>query len=283
MNTTARLTIRVPFCFYECRFCPQGAISGQHPDTKHAYMAALLKELAAGAEDCAGQRVDSVHITGGIIAAADGHDLDALLTLVRSAYPLTEDCQIVLNAYPGTVNVPTVRGAMKHHVTAIDCEVFTADGRDRLRAGLSGDSEAMGLTHYVYLNTGFNGAATTLLCGLPGQTEISFRKSLGMTVSCAPRYISVLPCPGTEGNAAMAAHAEKYLTENGYTRYAEGRYARGAAPLRCYLPEEDNVDYPGFGLGACSRIDGIRCRNTQVLSEYIAHSDDPAVIVRVEG
>lgn len=37
----------------------------------------------------------------------------------------------------------------------------------------------------------------------------------------------------------------------------------------------------GLGLGAVSVLDGVKCTNTKVLSEYIAHSDDPEAIVKL--
>lgn len=285
MNTV-RISVQIPFCFYQCAFCPYGSIPGQPQAVRSAYMRALVREIVAGAADFEGQVVDSVHLTGGLIAAVEGQELDAVLTAIRSAYTLAPDAQIVLNSYPGMVNVPTVRGCQKHGVTAVDVELFTINAQERAAAGLEGGVEDMDLTQYVLFSTGYSGLAITLLYGMEKQTELMMRKTLGRAVAYAPRYISVLPCgdasPVTDKGGDYAALAEEYLTQQGYTRYAPGRYAKGALPLRCYMPEMENIDYVGFGLGARSRIDGIRCRNTLVLSEYIAHPDEPEIIAHLE-
>lgn len=285
MNTV-RISVHIPFCFYQCSFCPYGSIPGQSQATRSAYMRALVREIAACAPDYKGQVVDSIHLTGGIMCTVDGPELDAVLTTIRSCYTLASDVQIVLNTYPGTVNIPTVRGCQKHDVTAIDIELFSINGRERSACGLEGGPEDMDLTQYVLFSTGFSGLAVTLLYGMPNQTELLFRKTLGRTASYSPRYISLLPCgsvsPISDTGSDYRILADNYLRTQGYVRYAEGRYAKDALPLRCYMPQAEVIDYAGFGLGARSTLDGMHLRNTLVLSEYIAHSDAPGVITHID-
>lgn len=283
MNTV-RIAVNIPFCFYQCSFCPHGSLPGQSAATRRAYMRALAAEIKASAPDFERQRVESIHLTGGISAAVEGQELDAVLTVLRTHYALAPDVQIVLNAYPGTVNVPTVRGCQKHGVTAIDVELFSINPRERAACGLDGGVDDMDMTQYVLFSTGFSGLALTLLYGMPGQTELLLRKTLGRAAAYSPRYLSLLPCgdasPITDRGNDCRVLADAYLVEQGYTRYAPGRYAKGAPPLRCFLPEGEDTDIAGFGLGARSRLGGMACRNTLVLSEYIAHADDPVAITR---
>ena len=279
------ITVRIPFCISDgCAICPHGSLTGQSAATRHAYMQALLREIASGAPEFDGQSVRSVHLTGGVSAAVDGQDIDAVLTALHRHFTFAPDAQTVITAYPGAVNVPTVRGCQKHHVTAIDVELFSVNPRERSACGLAGSVEDMDLTQYVLFSTGFSGLSVTLLYGMPGQTELMLRKSLGRAAGYAPRYLSVLPCgdasPVLDTGSDARALADAYLTQQGYTCYAPGRYARGAEPLRCFLPPSDDADAVGFGLGAYTRIDGLTCRNTLVLSEYIAHADEPEVILR---
>ena len=279
------ITVRIPFCISDgCVICPHGSLTGQSAATRHAYMQALLREIEAGAPEFDGQSVRSVHLTGGVSAAVDGQDIDAVLTALHRHFTFAPDAQTVITAYPGAVNVPTVRGCQKHHITAIDVELFSVNPRERSACGLSGSVEDMDLTQYVLFSTGFSGLSVTLLYGMPGQTELMLRKSLGRAAGYAPRYLSVLPCgdasPVLDTGSDARALADAYLTQQGYACYAPGRYARGAEPLRCFLPPSDDADAVGFGLGAYTRIDSLTCRNTLVLSEYIAHADEPEVILR---
>ena len=279
------ITVRIPFCISDgCTICPHGSLTGQSAATRHAYMQALLREIEAGAPEFDGQSVRSVHLTGGVSAAVDGQDIDAVLTALHRHFTFAPDAQTVITAYPGAVNVPTVRGCQKHHITAIDVELFSVNPRERSACGLSGSVEDMDLTQYVLFSTGFSGLSVTLLYGMPGQTELMLRKSLGRAAGYAPRYLSVLPCgdasPVLDTGSDARALADAYLTQQGYACYAPGRYARGAEPLRCFLPPSDDADAVGFGLGAYTRIDSLTCRNTLVLSEYIAHADEPEVILR---
>ena len=279
------ITVNIPFGISNgCTLCPHGSRPGQSAPLRHAYMQALVREIETAAPDFEGQCVQSVHLTGGVSAAVEGQDIDAVLTALHRRFAFAPDAQTVITAYPGTVNVPTVRGCQKHGVTAIDVELFSVNPRERSACGLTGSVEDMDLTHYVLFSTGFPGLAITLLYGMPGQTELMLRKSLGRAAAYAPRYLSVLPCAGasplTDTGSDARALADAYLTQQGYACYAPGRYARNAAPLRCFLPPTDDVDAVGFGLGAYTRIDGMACRNTLVLSEYIAHADEPEAILR---
>ena len=313
MNSIVRISIQIPFCFYACKGCPHGSLPSQPPAVRHAYMEALTREVRLLAPDFEGQTADSIHLTGGIMAAVDGHDLDALLRVLEECYTLSPDRQIVLNVHPGTVNIPTVNGCKAHRVTAMDAELFSVGSRERKAAGLQLNADSMDLTDYVWYSAGFAGKAITICYGMPGQTMLTFRKTLGKAMQYRAPYLSLLPwgecgedtapgrpagsAPGGMTSAAVSTgekssegldctealeYAQEYLKSQGYSAYAPGRFSKDSSPLRCFLPWEDGIDYIGFGLGAVSRLDGIRCRNTRVLSKYIAHSGEPAMITTVD-
>lgn len=118
---------------------------------------------------------------------------------------------------------------------------------------------------------------------MPLQSELLLRKSVGRAAGFSPKYLSILPYPGAEYSYdELMIQPRRYLDEMGYIEYADGRFRRNdCEPLRTYMPVQEGTDIIGLGLGAVSVLDGVKCTNTKVLSEYIAHSDDPEAIVKL--
>ena len=63
---------------------------------------ALLREIEAGAPEFDGQSVRSVHLTGGVSAAVDGQDIDAVLTALHRHFTFAPDAQKRMRRTPSS-------------------------------------------------------------------------------------------------------------------------------------------------------------------------------------
>ena len=276
MTDEIRIRVMIPFCEEENVLCCFGALPKQKLALRENYMQALMKEIVTSAGDHEGQTVRSIHLTGGVISSVEGRSLDALLTLLESCYRITPETELVLDAMPGEVNIPTVRGCEKHNAAAINLMVFSDDARVRIPAGLSPETEGVDQTNYVMYSVGWQHRCITLSPGMPYNTDITWKKTLGKLSAWKPEWVYLLDAPqgDPEVTETQRTSAEEYLRALGYEKL--GRvFSRNGRTLRCFEPETEAVEELGFGLGAYSVIEGIRCRNTQSLTRYILYADRP--------
>jgi oxygen-independent coproporphyrinogen-3 oxidase len=142
-------------------------------------------------------------------------------------------------------------------------------------------------------DAGFDNISLDLLYGIPGQSPADLDADIDSALALGPEHLSCYELeakPGTrfthgwgdelERQAeAMEGYFEQVverLTGAGYRWYetanfalqperAGGRDVRSRHNLAYWLGR----DYLGLGLGAVSTVDGVRCRNTPRLREYV--------------
>ncbi len=99
------LYVHFPWCVRKCPYCdfnshdPSGGI-GAIPEA--AYLDALRADLEASLPLIWGRRIHSIFIGGGTPSLISAHGLERLLSDVRALLPLEADCEITLEANPGT-------------------------------------------------------------------------------------------------------------------------------------------------------------------------------------
>ena len=97
---------------------------------------------------------------------------------------------------------------------------------------------------------------------------------IGVSITANKIYLLDAPQGDSEVTETQRTSAEEYLRALGYEKLG-GVFSRNGRTLHCFEPETEAVEELGFGLGAYSVIEGIRCRNTQSLTRYILYADQP--------
>jgi putative oxygen-independent coproporphyrinogen III oxidase len=266
------LYIHLPWCIKKCPYCdfnshesPGGQLSD---DTEQRYTNALIADLEASLPLIWGRTVHSIFIGGGTPSLFSPVAIDRLLTQVRALLRLEADCEITLEANPGTFEKDRFKA-------------FRAAGVNRLSIGVQSFNDAhlkaLGRVHnsaqaqqaIAEAAINFEAFNLDIMYALPGQTVEQCAQDIRTALSFNPPHISIyhltiepntyfakFPPAVPEDDTAydMLDCITALTTEHGMARYEVSAFAQKG--FQCW--HNTNYwqfgDYLGIGAGAHSKI-----------------------------
>jgi len=286
MKPCAGLYIHIPFCARKCRYCDFYSVVA--PARHAALVEALQTEIRLrGAPELT---ADTIHFGGGTPSLLDPRFLTALVGALRTAFTVTPDAEIALEANPGSLDPDRLAS-------------LQAAGFNRLNLGLQSFDDAnlafLGRIHTAAEGraafdqaraAGFANLGLDLICGLPGQSPAAWRRELEQVLALAPSHVACYLLsyePGTPLERARRQGKLKplderealrlfetthtVLTRGGYEHYEISNYARKPAyRSRHNLKYWTGAPYLGFGPGAHSFQPPRRAWNIRDLDRYEA-------------
>ncbi|MFQ2223461.1 radical SAM family heme chaperone HemW [Aeromonas enteropelogenes] len=263
------LYIHVPWCVQKCPYCDfnSHAQKGELPHLE--YVAALLEDLEQDLKWAQGRPLSSIFIGGGTPSLLTVAAMQALLDGVRARIPLTADCEITMEANPGTVEADKFAGFQRAGINRISIGVQSFQQEKLTRLGrIHGPEEARkaaALAHAIKLPT-FN---LDLMHGLPDQSLDDALYDLQQAIDCAPPHLSWYQLT-IEPNTAFASKPPRLpeddtlwdiyeqghamLTARGYQQYEISAYAKEGYQCRHNLNYWRFGDYLGIGCGAHGKV-----------------------------
>lgn len=191
------LYLHIPFCHAKCAYCDfdSRALCGSALDASaEAYVGALVRRIDAFGVCGALDAVRTVYIGGGTPTAL-GERLPALVRRVRRwCVPVELTCE----ANPESFTAGLARELARAGVTRISLGVQSLDDAELGQIGrIHTADEARAAVHRAR-QAGFD-VSLDLMCGLPGQTPESWRRTVEGTLALEPAHISVYPLTLEEG------------------------------------------------------------------------------------
>lgn len=191
------LYLHIPFCHAKCAYCDfdSRALCGSALDASaEAYVGALVRRIDAFGVCGALDAVRTVYIGGGTPTAL-GERLPALVRRVRRwCAPVELTCE----ANPESFTAGLARELARAGVTRISLGVQSLDDAELGQIGrIHTADEARAAVHRAR-QAGFD-VSLDLMCGLPGQTPESWRRTVEGALALEPAHISVYPLTLEEG------------------------------------------------------------------------------------
>jgi len=282
--------VHIPFCVSKCHYCDFESSPGCEPIFDD-YVGALIKEIeAAGRHSGASeaQGLKSVYLGGGTPTVLSADQLSSVLAAIGRSFGLAFDCEITLEANPGTVDqskLAQLRAAnfnrLSLGVQSFDDDLLTTLGRAHT-AGEALDA------YDAARSAGFGNIGIDLIFALPGHTLSQWNATLDTAVALNPEHVSLYELTVERGTRFADLHAdgllelagedtqiEMYdlavgeLTAAGFEHYEVSNFARPGFRSRHNQVYWRNEPYYGFGAGAASYIDGTRAHRTADPRAYI--------------
>jgi len=265
------LYIHFPWCVRRCPYCD---FNSHEPDGGTAaipeadYLRALRADIETALPLIWGRRIISVFIGGGTPSLLSAAGVEALLSDVRALLVLEADCEITLEANPGTVEAERFAA-------------YRASGINRLSLGIQSFDEAklqaLGRIHdrrqalaaVEVARRAFDNFNLDLMYGLPQQTLEEAQRDVEQALLLEPPHLSLYqltvepntvfakrppPLPDDDVTASMHAWIEQRTRESGYRHYEVSAYARAGCESRHNLNYWGFGDYLGVGPGAHSKL-----------------------------
>lgn len=265
------LYIHFPWCIRKCPYCdfnshePQGGVAAI-PEGR--YLDALRADLEWSLPLIWGRRVETIFIGGGTPSLISADGLARLLSDVRALLPLAADCEITLEANPGSFEAGRFAAYRDAGVTRLSIGVQSFDEGHLQALGRVHDRRQalaaveIAQRHYPTFNL-------DLMYALPRQTLQQAQADVELALSLAPPHLSLYqltlepntvfakyppPLPDDDSAAAIHEWIEMRLAAAGYDHYEVSAYARRGHACRHNLNYWQFGDYLGIGAGAHGKL-----------------------------
>lgn len=286
------LYIHMPWCVRKCPYCdfnshavPDGKLS---LDLEREYLHALVEDFKTQVDFAQGRSIHSVFIGGGTPSLISAAGYQWLFTELKALIPFEENCEITLEANPGTVEHDPFAGYLAAGINRLSIGVQSFNTEHLKKLGRIHSNEdaisAIGLAR----DAGFQRINVDLMHGLPEQTLEQALNDLKLAVENGATHISwyqltIEPntvffrtqpiLPVDEVLEEIQEQGEAYLKANGFINYEVSAW-------RKELPSAHNLNYWQFGdylaigagaHGKVTQLDGVyRFQKTRLPKDYLA-------------
>src|SRR5438094_10583334 len=103
------LYVHVPWCVKKCPYCEFNSHQVRGDVPERAYVEALVSDLELALPDHWGRRVTSIFFGCGTPSLLSAAAIETLISALRARLPLAADCEITLEANPGTFEAEKFR------------------------------------------------------------------------------------------------------------------------------------------------------------------------------
>src|SRR5207302_1115033 len=104
------LYVHIPWCVKKCPYCDFNSHQVRGDVPERAYVEALVSDLELALPDVWGRRVTSIFFGGGTPSLFSAAAIETLISAFRARLSLAADCEITLEANPGTFEAEKFRG-----------------------------------------------------------------------------------------------------------------------------------------------------------------------------
>jgi oxygen-independent coproporphyrinogen III oxidase len=284
------LYLHIPFCNHRCHYCDFITFTGK-TTLIPSYFNYLENELRIVAGNMSEKRVHSVYFGGGTPSLVQLSLFTKLFSTIRSEFSLTANCEISLEANPGTVTVEYLMGLRELGLNRISFGVQSTDSFDLVRLDRNhGIEDVLSAVHHARV-AGFDNISLDMIFGLPWQNLESWENSLTRAIALAPEHFSLYSLiiePDTplfewyqkgliasqdqDLEGEMYERAIELLDQAGYEQYEISNWARRDhnVDYRCRhnLQYWLNLPYLGFGAGSHGYAGGVRTVNASTIDDY---------------
>ena len=286
------LYVHWPWCVRKCPYCDFNSYGAPRCIPEAAYVTALTEDLAWAARAAAGRQVSSVFFGGGTPSLMSADGFSRLMDAIRRMVTLTEDCEISMEANPGTVERDRFKAYAAAGVNRISLGIQSFSDENLKRLGrIHSASDAMKSIEAAH--EAFENINLDVMYALPGQTEKELETEIAAALAAATTHLSFYeltiedgtafgkrPPDGLpEGDAAadMGQLVHERLTTGGFEHYEISGYAKPGRRCRHNRTYWTFGDYLGVGAGAHGKVtaDGeiIRTVRTANPTTYLAGAE----------
>lgn len=286
------LYIHMPWCVKKCPYCdfnshavPNGALS---TDLEQAYLHALLQDAIQQVELAQGRSISSVFIGGGTPSLISAQGYQWLFKALRQHYVFTSDCEITMEANPGTVEHAPFEQYLAAGINRLSLGVQTFQAEQlKILGRIHSAGDAANAIQRARA-AGFLRLNVDLMHGLPEQTPAQALDDLQQAINFGATHISwyqltIEPntvffrtqpeLPEEDTLIDIQQAGEALLQQHGFVQYEVSAWAK-ELPSRHNMNYWQFGDYLAIGAGAHGKItqpEGIyRYQKTRLPRDYLA-------------
>ncbi len=275
--------IHVPFCVHRCGYCDFTLVA-RRDDLMGAYLEALEIDLQTLGEP---QTVETLFLGGGTPTHLPPRELERLLSVVRSWFPLSENYEFSVEANPAGLTPEKIRLLADAGVNRVSLGAQSFDAE--VLKFLERDHAISDIQYAVeQLRERIPNVSLDLIFGVPGQSLASWKDTLRQAIAIQPLHVSTYGLTFEKGTSFwtrlkkglisqapdelerdMYAAAMDDLSAAGFEQYEISNFARPGFRCRHNETYWQGLPYFGFGPGAVRYQNGRREMNHRSVTTWI--------------
>ena len=296
------LYIHVPWCVRKCPYCDFNSHTQEGPLPEAAYAERILADLDWDLAHYGppAAPLGSIFFGGGTPSLLAATTVATILRGVRARLALEPDCEITLEANPGTAEAGRFRGYREAGVNRLSLGVQSFSPRALSALGRihSGDDAQRAIE--LAQGAGFERLNLDLMHGLPGQSAEEGLQDLTLALASGVTHLSYYQLtiepntafyrrppalPEEDMLETLELNGQSALQAAGFEAYEISAWAKGDAQCRHNLNYWRFGDYFGLGPGAHGKLtrsvaDGglkvVRTQRSRVPSHWLGGPAAPA-------
>ena len=263
--------VHLPWCLKKCPYCDFNShevAGGTAALPEQRYIDALMADLESSLPLIWGRSVHSIFIGGGTPSLFSPQAIDDLLGGIRARLRLSPDCEITLEANPGTFEKNRFRAFRSAGVTRLSVGVQSFDDAHLKVLGRVHD-RAQAIAAVEEAAQSFDTFNLDIMYALPGQTLQNLEQDIQQALALQPPHISIYHLtiepntyfakfppviPEEDLAYAMLDKITEMTGAAGLGRYEVSAYAKPGHSCFHNLNYWQFGDYLGIGAGAHSKL-----------------------------
>jgi oxygen-independent coproporphyrinogen-3 oxidase len=277
----------IPFCQSRCNYC-HFVKQPWHKETADRYTEMLIRELKMfSAARMNKYPVNSIYFGGGTPSLLPAEHIVEILSACRSLFPVSADCEISLEANPGTLSEDKLKIYRQTGVNRISLGAQSFDDGELASINRNHTSGIIEKSFRLLRENGFDNINLDMMLGLPNQTMPTWMNNLEKLVVLAPDHVSVYMLD-LDDKCELASMVEQgvtqipsedlvsdlylttieYLAAHSCAQYEISNFAVRDRACRHNLKYWRREPVYGFGLGSHSFDGSSRWANYSDLQKY---------------
>jgi oxygen-independent coproporphyrinogen-3 oxidase len=263
------LYVHMPWCVRKCPYCDFNSYTLKDTLPEAQYVAALERDIEAQAGDVAGRTVISVFFGGGTPSLFPPEAIGRVLEAARKHLHFAADCEVTLEANPGTVERGRFSGYRAAGVNRVSLGAQSFDARQlQILGRIHSPAETVRAAEELHA-AGLSNFNLDLMYALPGQDAEAAAQDVRQALALNPAHLSHYQLtlePGTQfaakppelpeddAAAEMLVACHEILKPAGFGQYEVSGYALAGRQCRHNLNYWTFGDYLGVGAGAHGKL-----------------------------
>lgn len=263
------LYVHLPWCLQKCPYCDFNSHSYNHHLPEQHYITALLSDLQHALPLVWGRPIHSVFLGGGTPSLFTPDAIASLISQIRALLPLVPQCEITLEANPGTFEAARFAAFAQAGITRLSIGVQSFNNT-HLHALGRVHNRAQAIAACEEAARSFATFNLDIMYALPGQTLQDLQQDIVQALAFSPPHISIYHLtiephtvfakyppahlPDDDTAAAMLDAITAQTARAGLHRYEVSAYARPGHTCQHNLNYWQFGDYLGIGAGAHSKL-----------------------------
>ncbi len=287
------LYVHFPWCVRKCPYCDFNSHEAKGDLPEQQYVDALLldlqRDINAFGPGLDKRVIESIFMGGGTPSLFSPESMIQLMAGLRDQLTLASDCEITLEANPGTTDFGKFAGYQAAGINRLSIGVQSFSAQHLSTLGRIHTANEVTQAYYAARDAGFKNINLDLMHGLPNQNPAGALDDLEAAIELGPEHISwyqltIEPntvfykrppsLPDDDTLWEIYERGLERLNQAGYARYEVSAFAQAGQQAKHNLNYWQFGDYLGIGAGAHGKISSpdriLRTAKTRLPADYLA-------------